>query len=372
MEGKFIIIARPDHSIELLKSNEQAILYTWGVFAATSPIGSVIKRIFPSARLIHSNRIKTSLFLTLVQFLNSKIKNEWVRRKAEIIIFNGYYFFLLLCAKKATLHLWPLYTEKAIRYANKLRLNKFESIIMEIYQAYPKFLIENNLYKIGEDWSFSKYNLEIERFNFNKEKYILKFPSEFVANTFIKYFPNIKYIIEPYPFDKYVFGERKTYRKLKDKLLICYAGQVSYSKGYDILVTLKNEFKNEIELVVFGTCQDSKIEKGLLDSGVVYMGKVRKEVLQKRMTIYDVYIHPSSSDAWSISCAEALGCGLPVITSRNNGFSDLLSKNNVGIVVDENRYDDYRRVIHRLLRDKENMEIEWKKVEDFLNEILLN
>jgi len=48
----------------------------------------------------------------------------------------------------------------------------------------------------------------------------------------------------------------------------------------------------------------------------------------------DIFILPSVYDPFSNACLEALACGLPVITTRDNGFSEIIQENVHGSVVD--------------------------------------
>src|ERR1700745_4264957 len=49
----------------------------------------------------------------------------------------------------------------------------------------------------------------------------------------------------------------------------------------------------------------------------------------------DFLIHPTFYDPCSLVVLEALACGLPVITSRFNGASELLESPNDGYVIDD-------------------------------------
>ena len=48
----------------------------------------------------------------------------------------------------------------------------------------------------------------------------------------------------------------------------------------------------------------------------------------------DVFILPSIYDPFSNACLEALACGLPVITTRANGFSEIIEDRVHGSIVD--------------------------------------
>jgi glycosyltransferase involved in cell wall biosynthesis len=49
----------------------------------------------------------------------------------------------------------------------------------------------------------------------------------------------------------------------------------------------------------------------------------------------DVYVSPSIEDAFALPPAEAMACGLPVITSRNNGGSEMISHGSDGLILED-------------------------------------
>jgi UDP-glucose:(heptosyl)LPS alpha-1,3-glucosyltransferase len=48
-----------------------------------------------------------------------------------------------------------------------------------------------------------------------------------------------------------------------------------------------------------------------------------------------VLVHPAIYEPFSNACLEALACGLPVVTSRINGASEVITHGKDGAVVDE-------------------------------------
>ena len=49
----------------------------------------------------------------------------------------------------------------------------------------------------------------------------------------------------------------------------------------------------------------------------------------------DAYVGPSLDDAFAQPPAEAMACGLPVITSRQNGGSEIITHSYDGLVLDD-------------------------------------
>src|SRR5207302_4250522 len=61
----------------------------------------------------------------------------------------------------------------------------------------------------------------------------------------------------------------------------------------------------------------------------------------------DIFILPTIYDPFSNACLEALACGLPVITTRSNGFSEIIENSVQGsIVADSGNLVELRDAIH--------------------------
>src|SRR4029453_3560399 len=52
-------------------------------------------------------------------------------------------------------------------------------------------------------------------------------------------------------------------------------------------------------------------------------------------TAADIFILPTIYDPFSNACLEALACGLPVITTRSNGFSEIIEGGVHGSIVSD-------------------------------------
>jgi UDP-glucose:(heptosyl)LPS alpha-1,3-glucosyltransferase len=88
-------------------------------------------------------------------------------------------------------------------------------------------------------------------------------------------------------------------------------------------------------------CGDSKIRLLVAGRGnerlykskrVKFLGEVRD--LVRVYAAADIFISPTIYDPFSNACLEALACGLPVITTRSNGFSEIIENGVHGSIVD--------------------------------------
>src|SRR5207249_10716697 len=65
---------------------------------------------------------------------------------------------------------------------------------------------------------------------------------------------------------------------------------------------------------------------------VQFLGEV--EDVRRVYAAADIFILPTIYDPFSNACLEALACGLPVITTRSNGFSEIIENGVHGSIVD--------------------------------------
>ncbi len=75
--------------------------------------------------------------------------------------------------------------------------------------------------------------------------------------------------------------------------------------------------------------------KGLLfwrEEPVQFLGEVAD--ILRVYAAADIFILPTIYDPFSNACLEALACGLPVITTRSNGFSEIIEDSVHGSIVD--------------------------------------
>jgi len=77
---------------------------------------------------------------------------------------------------------------------------------------------------------------------------------------------------------------------------------------------------------------------------VQFLGEIAD--LVRIYAVADIFILPTIYDPFSNACLEALACGLPVITTRSNGFSEIIADRVHGSIVDSaNNVGDLRDAI---------------------------
>lgn len=136
--------------------------------------------------------------------------------------------------------------------------------------------------------------------------------------------------LEEFQFDPELREKTREDLKLKpDQMALLFAGSGWERKG--LLFAIE----------AAALCGDRKIQLLVAGRGnrrlykskrVKFLGEVRD--LVRVYAAADIFILPTIYDPFSNACLEALACGLPVITTRANGFSEIIENGVHGSIVD--------------------------------------
>lgn len=140
---------------------------------------------------------------------------------------------------------------------------------------------------------------------------------------------------------KPVTAEQKNIEKkslgIKENKAILFVGADFKRKGLDTLLkTVSLLDMDDIRLIVAGkneTPQYLRMMKKLgIDKKVTFRGPERE--IERLYGISDVFVLPTLYDPFSNATLEAMASGVPVITTRHNGASELIENGIEGFVVD--------------------------------------
>jgi len=87
-----------------------------------------------------------------------------------------------------------------------------------------------------------------------------------------------------------------------------------------------------------------------LEESIFLPGRKSKKEIGELLRQTDVFLHPSEYETFSVVCAEAQCCGVPVIASNVGGIKEVVDVNG-GILV-ENNQDDWTQAIQSVLCGK--------------------
>lgn len=88
-----------------------------------------------------------------------------------------------------------------------------------------------------------------------------------------------------------------------------------------------------------------------LDGSIELLGAMDKAAISEEMRNADAFLHASKYETFSVVCAEALCCGLPVIASNVGGIPEFVNASN-GLLVD-NTHEDWVAALTTFLQDRE-------------------
>jgi UDP-glucose:(heptosyl)LPS alpha-1,3-glucosyltransferase len=126
--------------------------------------------------------------------------------------------------------------------------------------------------------------------------------------------------------------------KLKpDQVALLFAGSGWERKGLLFAIQAMALCKNrKMRLLVAGRGNAAPYKTKRLrfwrEDPVRFLGEV--EDIVRVYAAADIFILPTIYDPFSNACLEALACGLPVITTRSNGFSEIIEDSIHGSIVD--------------------------------------
>jgi UDP-glucose:(heptosyl)LPS alpha-1,3-glucosyltransferase len=127
---------------------------------------------------------------------------------------------------------------------------------------------------------------------------------------------------------------RETLDLKSDDIAVLFAGSGWERKGLRFAINAIERSGKQTQLLVAGRGNERRFGS----ARVRFLG-----VVQDMPALYgaaDIFLLPTVYDPFSNACLEALAAGLPVVTTRANGFSEILETGSCGTVVDDPRNTD--------------------------------
>jgi len=130
-------------------------------------------------------------------------------------------------------------------------------------------------------------------------------------------------------FDPKIREESRDQLKVKpDEIALLFAGSGWERKGLRFAIAAMALCNRKMRLLVAGRGN----QRYYKSKRVQFLGEVPDPV--RIYSAADIFILPTIYDPFSNACLEALACGLPVITTRSNGFSEIIEDGVHGSIVD--------------------------------------
>lgn len=129
---------------------------------------------------------------------------------------------------------------------------------------------------------------------------------------------------------------RKMYGISENELLLLFVSNDHKGKGLQtILRAMLLSGEKGVRLMVVGSDSAKPYQRfaieNRLDEQVLFLGPQDK--IERYYAAADIFVFPTTYDAFSNVCLEAMACGLPVITTINNGASESIEEGKDGFIL---------------------------------------
>ena len=255
-----------------------------------------------------------------------------------------------------------------------MKLHKYD--IINFHIAYPlgtylhliKRFIKQPIV-INEHWSAYHYNFHIS--NASKTSRIRRIfhnniflvtVSEALAADIINFSGNraLQHYVVPNVVDTKVF--RYTTAKAPSNVLF----MLSLWKDPKDPITLIRAFASisdtfpelTLRIAGFGPMENeikSQIKISGSEERIHYLGRLTSSESAMEMSNALAFLHGSAYETFSVVCAEAICCGLPVIASKVGGIPEFIDDSN-GILVDSNTTKAWQEAILRFMQSREEFD----------------
>ena len=336
-ERDVLLISRPDHSLQIYDALkcQDSIDYTFITFKV---VPSWLKKLLFNWKRLRSvgSEVIISVKCTILNLLRYKFRLRFAQNFSEENIMQNEVRRLLKKNTYKVIHYWPLYVFSEVEVWAQSNPDKL--VIADVHFPNPEVVINEMMpvyTKYGLDFTSTVWprHLKVnDKILSGAPSFMV--PSEYVANTYKVTYPNKQYHIVTYGIT--VSPRYAKIKRIAIRNFVFAGGTISLEKGCDLLFEY---FTNhpELSLHVYGECvpeQEYIFSKYYEVENILFHGHINKEELPEHLPKYDVGIHLSRFDAYSLSVGEIIGCGLPVVVSNMTGIASEVQKYNWGIVTD--------------------------------------
>ncbi len=182
-------------------------------------------------------------------------------------------------------------------------------------------------------------------------------PSEGLKNRALKFLPSVSIDVIPNCVELERFCPAETTEK-SETLNLLTVGRLSVTKRVEILIEAvrilhKTGYKVHF-MIVGGGQMLQKLQQIVtdndLDNIIEITGRINNEAMPQVYRKNDILISASMQEGMSNAMLEALGSGLPIITTRCEGVDELIADN--GIVVESAKAEEIAEAIKKLADDR--------------------
>jgi glycosyltransferase involved in cell wall biosynthesis len=178
--------------------------------------------------------------------------------------------------------------------------------------------------------------------------------------------PSNKLHVIPNGYDEKLFKPIPVYKAREslglplNKKILLSVGNLVDVKGHKYLIDAMSyvlKKRNDVILVIVGTgVLRENLEKKArdldLNDKILFMGGKKHEEIPLWMNACDIFVLPSLNESFGVVIIEAMACGKPVIGTRVGGIPEIISRDNIGILVKPKHSESLSECIIEALEKK--------------------
>jgi len=157
--------------------------------------------------------------------------------------------------------------------------------------------------------------------------------SEYTKNIIVKRYgidPNKIFVVHNGTY----FSSNKKLKPIKrNHKLVLFVGRVTYQKGPWHFIEVARKIlakRSDIHFIIAGTGDQlremiERVAEFKIGKNVHFTGFLSHDKVQKLYQLADVYVMPSVSEPFGLTCLEALSNDIPVVISKQSGVAEVLN-----------------------------------------------
>ncbi len=154
-------------------------------------------------------------------------------------------------------------------------------------------------------------------------------------------------------FKKPEFEKEKSNKK---DFVIVSVGRLVPWKGFDKLIDVVNSLSSEIKNIKLNIIGSGPLYNDLKkreDDNIKVLGVMSQLELYKEISNSDLFVLNTGYEGFSHQLLEVMSIGVPIITTKVGGNTELISNNQSGILVEYNNVTEIRDSILKIYSDKD-------------------
>lgn len=262
------------------------------------------------------------------------------RRLANYHMLTTYYYWVY--------RVWFLWKLRGRRFDDVISFMEGNAVRFHsyIFHKANRHLSWVHIDLLCKHWSLSYFQDEDEEFSVYKKMDKIMFVSNDACRSFLKMYPMVEVARCRV---QYNLIDVENIRQManstlvkKDKFTICMSGRLNQQKRYDRAVEvakLLDDAGYDFELWILGDGElrpmiEKKIQEYSLEDKVILKGFVKPPY--PYILHSDIFLNTSEAEGFSLVIAEAFCLGIPVVSTKVTGPSELIGESEYGLLVDEN------------------------------------